>query len=342
MSKNRFATIFWAFVVAAALAACASPKTEKAEGFPLQEGTAVVLLDPEAAAERLATPDAFTDRLSAFDIPAIAQDTSIRTKEALFDYLRQRPQAWDDQGRDALRAAVASVRRKLDSAGVAVPLPPVVEVIVTDMKEASGAAGYTRGGYVALNAKYLKAPGQALERLFLHELFHVISRKNPELRDRLYALLGFEPCEEVAYPEPVAHLRITNPDAPVNAHFLTVDTVKGEYGPTPVVMALLARGPYQGGPFFGYLDKALMALEGEGESKRARLVEGPGGPEPVLYSYAETNVKDYIGRNTGYDIHPEEVSADHFVMVVQGDVTGKPDPELLMQMGDVLREFSEK
>jgi hypothetical protein len=58
--------------------------------------------------------------------------------------------------------------------------------------------------------------------MLAHEVFHLLSRSNPALRDRLYAAIGFEPCGEVRHPATLAERRITNPDAPINAHAIEV------------------------------------------------------------------------------------------------------------------------
>jgi hypothetical protein len=50
-------------------------------------------------------------------------------------------------------------------------------------------------------------------------------------------------------------------------------------------------------------------------------------------------VPDYarqIGRNTPYTIHPEEILAENFALLVRGE-TDVPSPEVLRRMEDVLR-----
>jgi hypothetical protein len=46
---------------------------------------------------------------------------------------------------------------------------------------------------------------------------------------------------------------------------------------------------------------------------------------------------EQIGRNTGYIIHPEEVLADNFVLLVRRE-TDVPSPEILERMDALLIE----
>ena len=58
--------------------------------------------------------------------------------------------------------------------------------------------------------------------------------------------------------------------------------------------------------------------------------------EPVLLE--PRNVPtffDKIGRNTGYIIHPEEILAENFVLLVNNK-TDVPTPRILREMRDVL------
>jgi hypothetical protein len=46
---------------------------------------------------------------------------------------------------------------------------------------------------------------------------------------------------------------------------------------------------------------------------------------------------EQVGRNTQYIIHPEEILADNFAMLVMGD-QNVPSPEILKKLQDVLTE----
>src|SRR5258706_165708 len=75
--------------------------------------------------------------------------------------------------------------------------------------------------------RVLKSATLDLDKLFLHELFHVLSNQNPELRKTLYAIIGFKPSPGVAFPKSLRDRKITNPDAPTIDYHIDV-TIDGE------------------------------------------------------------------------------------------------------------------
>ena len=57
---------------------------------------------------------------------------------------------------------------------------------------------------------------KGLLELFLHELFHVYSRHNIDKREEMYAVIGYEKCEDLVFPDILKEVTIANPDAPDN------------------------------------------------------------------------------------------------------------------------------
>jgi len=50
-----------------------------------------------------------------------------------------------------------------------------------------------------LPASLLVQMRPVLEKLLTHELFHILSRHNPALREKLYAVVGFHKCQELGF-----------------------------------------------------------------------------------------------------------------------------------------------
>jgi hypothetical protein len=159
---------------------------------------------------------------------------------------------------------------------------------------------------------------QGATHLLSHELFHILSSHNPELRDRLYRIIHFEPTSEIELPEALQSQRLTNPDAPSNRHVVYLDK---DGQKIPVVPVLISKSKeFQPGGLFANLDFKLMVLEKHQDEKQQdkfvpKLVDG----NPQFFSPSEaTDYLQKIGRNTGYIIHPEEVLADNFSMLILG------------------------
>jgi len=167
------------------------------------------------------------------------------------------------------------------------------------------------------------------EWIFVHELFHIYSRYNPAIRDKLYSILGYHPCgAPIKYPDSV--VRITNPDAPVSKHYITV-SYRGE--PLAVAPIYYSKsGTYKGGGLFDYIQYGLMAVEESSEGWTYKLVNG----EPLILK--ESDVEGYweqVGRNTDYDIHPEERMAENFNILCSGRLGhywDLPTPRIIEEM----------
>ena len=129
-------------------------------------------------------------------------------------------------------------------------------------------------------------------------------------------------------PRRTATRKITNPDAPRNDHYIRVRVGGKECLAVPILYA--DRETYdvaRGGEFFDYLQFRLLLVErGKGpDSVRVRY----DGDKPMLVDVPEAaGFFEQVGRNTGYIIHPEEILADNFALLVM-DSRGVRSPEWL-------------
>jgi hypothetical protein len=208
-----------------------------------------------------------------------------------------------------------------------------IGTLATAGREEGGAA-YCRGAAIVLPQNMIAGSTKALEQILPHELFHVLSSHNPLLREALYQTIGFESCNEVQLPEPLRARKITNPDAPVNNHFITVTQDGRALELMPVLFSKTERyDPARGGSLFTYMQFKLMALENDNGTRRPALVDGQG---VLLEPRGVPGYHEQVGRNTTYIIHPEEILADNFVFLLDGRIN-MPTPRVVQQMGKVLQ-----
>jgi hypothetical protein len=282
-----------------------------ADGIPLQDRTELITTPPERAADMMTTIDEFVRGLSSFDLQSKTLSTGDVTVEQYLAYLRERPQEWTYEDVEKLKRVAASITKKLDEAGLTPGFPSTIEVIKTDMKEESGASAYTRLNYIAMGADMFNLSDNDFEKVFMHELFHILSRNNPELQEKVYNSIGFKKCNEVPYPEQIH--RIANPDAPFNNYYINVGSADGT---VEAMLIFYSDKDYEGGSFFRYAKLALMVVEGDDQNKKPVMKDG----KPVILQLSDvTNFYEQVGRNTGYIIHPEELSADHFVILLNNE-----------------------
>ena len=187
-------------------------------------------------------------------------------------------------------------------------LPRRIDLIKTTGND-EGGAPYTRGTSIILPKRRTGQSAKGLERLFYHELFHIISRGNPTLRDELYKVIGYKKCGVVSLPGEMMPRRISNPDAPEEEHCIRVSKDGEPLWCAPVLFSRTAKyDPETGGTFFRYLEFRLMVIDRK--TAKATLKDG----KPLLLKPdAVEGFYEQIGRNTGYIIHPEETLANNFV-----------------------------
>lgn len=284
----------------------------------------------------LTARDDFARRMSPFDRAARMKTDRSVSEEEYLGFVGENILDWDDQEKQQLVSAFEGLAPELRD--LAWAFPKEVLLIKTTGREEGGAA-YTRANAVILPQKMLAVPVAGLRRVLCHELFHVISRANPALRERLYAAIGFVKCNEPLLPEDLAPRMLTNPDAPRNDHCIRIQVEGQEQWAIPVIFSCAASYDVErGGEFFRYLTFRLLLVERNDETSTVTpLCEDD---EPKLVKSADvSDFFEQIGRNTGYIIHPEEVLADNFMRLKLKD-QDLPSPEITEKMEAILKQMS--
>lgn len=286
--------------------------------YQLTNKSWIRFVNKSEASKIISTSDIYTQNLSEFDLQSKLQTTEKIPTEA--DYLKNAAKKtlnWSSFELNEMKKFVADIKKSIESNHLKFILPDTVKVLKTTCQEEGNAAGYTRQDFIVLNSFALS------KTLLIHELFHIVSRYNPELRARIYRVFGFQICNEIKLPEDVQKLRISNPDAPHLRHFININYKGKEY---PVAMIIYSDRKYKGGTFFNYLHVGLLVLEKNSETKKMQVALFDG--EATILNFADVkNLTEQLGKNTDYTIHPEEISADHFVFYIT-EKQNLPNPEI--------------
>lgn len=291
----------------------------------------------EQARELLTARDDFIERLSPFDRAARLKTDADVTEQEYLGFVARNAMDWSDAEREKLQTIVAAVAPRI--AALKLPLPPTIWLVRTTGAEEGGAA-YTRGAAIVFPTRPLGGDAEELKQVFCHELFHVLSRANPELQQSLYRTIGYEKCNELALPADLAPRKITNPDAPRIDQCIKL-TLNGEQRwAVPILYASSDKyDPRRGGDFFRYLKFRFMAVERAAGGAVTPIIRG-GQPLLVVPSDVR-GLFEQIGRNTQYIIHPEEVVADNFAALVT-EKKGVESPDVLLKIEQVLNDRAAK
>ncbi|HEY2411475.1 MAG TPA: hypothetical protein VGI40_04500 [Pirellulaceae bacterium] len=285
----------------------------------------------EQGRQILTTDDAFTAQLSRFDLQCRLKTDKDVTLADWKHFVAEHVRAWQPTDISLVSNSVERLKKRL--AAFRLPLPPIIHVVRTTGDEEANAA-YTRSATIVLPAKVIDYDETKLDRLLLHELFHIISRHDGAMRAKLYAIIGFEICEPIELPPSLAPRRITNPDAPLINCTMTLTAKSGKkvIGAPVLYAATKQYDAQKAATLFQSLLFRLLVVEQRGDRWQPVLVKG----EPVVINpREEPEFLDKIGKNTNYIIHPDEILADNFVRLVMND-ENIPSPQIIDQMRRVL------
>ena len=232
-----------------------------------------------------------------------------------------------------LSASLAKISALLKPLQLA--LPKEVWLVKTTGRE-EAETPYTRGNAIIIPRQYIDVPDEELERVLIHELFHVLSRNAASRRDALYAIVGFRDCGPLAWPPELAPRRITNPDAPDDRYCITLQRNGAPLTFYPVLLAKEDKyDPALPGTYLERLIFKLLAVMGSG----SKWTPGRGKNDALVLVDA-ADLPEYfnaIGLNTRYIIHAEEILADNFVLLVRGERKVRT-PRILDDLKRVLAE----
>lgn len=317
----------------------------------------------------LASDDQFILNQSPFDRHArlnLTQEALEVTPEIYKDFLKSQVLAWKPNEVELLKRIYSHIAPKFDRLGFVLP-QSIYLVKTTGFEE--GFAAHTRQlntivlpsrRFAALQE--LEAPGPFesnqtiahLEETIIHESFHLFTKNNPLLRERLYGLVGYHVMREpvslsnIPWPDStssatLADMKITNPDAPVLDTYIELEVPEYDDQKTPsrvkmpLVPILVSSRPYDGGVFFDYLNWYLMPVQlvTSGHWELALSHNG----QLRLFAMDGTNTELYeqylslVGRNAEDEIfHPEEVLAQNFVYAAQ-----LPNLDLISSLGNTIK-----
>jgi hypothetical protein len=321
---------FWRLFAIVAILAIPSPALAADDGLPLTEGTTVRFATKDEAIAILTASDEFSSRLSKFDLQVRLKTDGDVSLDALRTSVAKEVLAWPEDNQKQVREAVEAVRPQLEK--LRLPLPKEVVLVHTTGVEESGAA-YTRANAIVFPRKVLRYPAPRLQSLFLHELFHVLSRNDRAVRRELYKIVGFELVPEIELPPSLKDRKITNPDAPAIDCVMELEVDGKRVQGAPILYATPANyDAKKEGSLFQYLTFRLLVVE----SRDGRLQAVMHDDQPTVLDPRKLDAfYEKIGRNTDYVIHPDEILADNFVFLV----TGRKDlktPRIVDAMARVL------
>ena len=227
---------------------------------------------------------------------------------------------------------IAKMARKLAKFGYEIPLPEEITFIKSDMSvEIMTAGGYTHGTDIYLNSvniafSVLPGASQYFDKLLWHELFHCLTRNDPDFRAQMYSLIHFTVTDtDFELPPCVRERYLSNPDVERHDSYAAF-LIDGRE--VDCFLVWITTTDYS------------ETRPGTGPNRIAVLVPIDG--TDVYYTQDQASNFDAVfGTNTGYVTDPEECMADNFAYAMYygtdgQDGQGYPNPEIIMGVIDLV------
>jgi hypothetical protein len=321
MKKHLYLLII--LLLALTLTACQSLLSAKDQFLVEYNGDVSVILAAE---------DDYTKSLSAFDYAAKFKSEVPLSSEALKEAYSEFLEPYTKEEIKKLNKSFSKIKKGIKDYPVI--LPETLYVFSESTIE-SGAA-YSRGNTICIPKTFMNSisPDQ-LDRLVAHEFFHVLSRYNKDLRPAMYAIIGYRQVNPLIIPDELKDLTIANPDAPDHYFAITCTYEDKPMDFIPITYSETSYDTIKGGTFFDYFLDEMLAVTIT-ESQTLAVYKDN---QPLLVS--KFDLDDFttqIGTNSDYTYHPEETTADHFVMLLLDDLNKLPNPELITALEKVLKQ----
>ena len=221
---------------------------------------------------------------------------------------------------------LAKMAKKLKRNGYELPELEKIVFIKTNMTtEPIAASGYTHGTQIYLNSfniliSVIPSSGKYFDMLLWHELFHCLTRNNPEFRSEMYSLVNFTATgKDFELPPCVKEIYLSNPDVEHHDSYATF-TIDGQETDCFVIWIYSDE--------LGDDTPALIPID---------------GTDIYYLPDKASNFYDVFGRNTDYLIDPEECMADNFKYAMYYGIEGEngqgyPNPEIIQGIIDAVKK----
>lgn len=197
-------------------------------------------------------------------------------------------------------------------------LPNQINLIKVKGDQYGDGIFYTREKSIIIPANELEGlNAEKILPVIIHELSHIMTRFHPELKKELYNTIGFHP---IPYQKPWAKQDslterfLTNPDGVGNNYSITLHTRMDEtVEAIPFIRSNFPDFSPENPNFFAYVGFQLFPILPKDE----QLTLGVKANNAPLYAINEyTDFFTQIKDNTDYIIHPDEIIADNFMIIL--------------------------
>ena len=275
--------------------------------------------DKETAIKILTADDEYLNNMKAIEIALpVGPPTASKTIDDLKEHYSKNVLEWPESEKALMKALIVTHKKKLDKIS---HLMPSTVYFIKVTNEVESGIPHTRGNAFVSPERRTSIS----TKLFFHQIFHILSRNQRDRRASLYGLIGFKPCQFKS-TEIVDKYSVKNPEAPFIEFYLPVEI----NGKDSAVMSYLhtdkeGLDPNIKNGFDGHISGDLIEVVAK-DGICNPVIDEKGYPK--IHKHEEIpGFYDSVGRNTQFDIHPEEIVADNFAFLMM-NIHDLPNPDI--------------
>lgn len=275
-----------------------------AEDITINE-TKIIFATTLEAKRIISKNDRFISNMSMFDRSSRMKINKPINHSEFIEFLKDNVLEWENTEKAKITFILEKIKNKLQS--LKDVLPDQIFIIKTTGAE-EGNAVYCRENSIILPKRVINKSAGELENDLIHELFHIISKNNLALRNDLYKIIGYYEGDNFEYPKQLVKRKITNPDGYENRYYLDIQINNQTLTLIPLLISKIKIKEINSrNDFFAYLEFKLAIVK----INNATVDDLKFLDESAFQYYFKK-----IGFNTQYIIHPDEILADNFVLLV--------------------------
>ncbi len=254
------------------------------------------------------------------------------TLEDFKELARKQGDTFTDEEKQVIADSIARIEERFKEIGFNYPLNSEIIFVKNKMGDEFGALAYTQGNQIYLeseNLNFIKDLSDPIDidEMIAHELFHILSRNNPNLRQAIYNVFGFTIADEPNFTPEIRNILASNPDVEKFDSYAMFN-INGEM--TKAVVVTILKNPYEDGQdLFSSLSPGIVLYD---------------NPDKYYTIDQVSNFWEVFGENTGYVITTEEAIADNFASAIIYGMDGREyeNPEIIEDILNVLVNYEEK
>jgi len=265
------------------------------------------IVDAEEAAALLLSNRNYYENLTQNDLNYRMQKLNA-TLEEFERFVQKQTLNFTDQEKKLIGKSIKTIESICDERGYR--LPPMDNIIFakTTSLEEDEMEGYTHGTQIYLTKKLFdwiieedNIEYSDFNAVIAHELFHCLTRNYPKFRKDMYSILGFTVMDkDIEFPKETLDQIISNPDVEHHNSYATFN-INGVKKNCSLILSTTKPFEKPGDHFNDYQKTGLVPID----------------DLYTIYSRKDAlDFYDVLGKNTDYNIDPEETLADNFMYTI--------------------------